>query len=260
MFAALRPYPPGGATTRRDKYPPGPRTAPAGEEPLDFGSEHAEEGAVIEVWGRENSVNVQKVHWCCGELGIAFRGHDAGGLYGRTREPGYLALNPTGLVPTITEDGFSLWESNAIVRYLCARHGSGTLWPEDPARRALADRWMDYGLGTVFPAFRAALLGLVRTPPEERDAAAIGASLAATAEALNVVDGHLQDHEYLAGPSLTMGDVALGPVAHRWFNLEFDRPLTPNLEAWYARLRERPAFQSHVMVSFAKESPPRGDG
>lgn len=212
---------------------------------------------MIEVWGRKNSVNVQKVLWCCGELGIEFRRHDAGGLFGRTREPGYLALNPNGLVPTIIEDGFSLWESNAIVRYLSARYGSGTLWPEDPARRALADRWMDYGLGTVFPAFRTALLGLVRTRPEERDRAAIEASLAATAEALSVVEDHLRDHEYLAGSSLTMGDVALGPVAYRWFNLEFDRPPAPNLEAWYSRLCERPAYQTYVMVSFAMESPPR---
>lgn len=212
---------------------------------------------MIEVWGRSNSVNVQKVLWCCGELGIEFRRIDAGGLYSRTREPGYLAMNPTGLVPTIVEDGFSLWESNTIVRYLSARYGSGTLWPEDPTRRGLADKWMDYQLGTVFPAFRAALLGLVRTPPEERDAAAIEASLAATAETLSKVNDHLRDHDYLAGPALTMGDVALGPLAYRWFNLGFERPPMPNLEAWHARLSDRPAYKEHVMVSFAMESPPQ---
>jgi glutathione S-transferase len=215
---------------------------------------------MIEVWGRQNSVNVQKVLWCCGELGLKFRRHDAGGLFGGTREPDYLGRNPTGLVPTISDDGFSLWESNTIVRYLSARYGSGTLWPENAAERALADKWMDYQLGTIWPAFRTALVGLVRTSPEERDAAAIAASLESTAETLAVVDAHLRDHEYLAGPSLTMGDVALGPTAYRWFNLEFERPPTPNLEAWHARLCERPPYRRHVMVSFTLEDPRGAEG
>lgn len=210
---------------------------------------------MLEIWGRANSVNVQKVLWCCGELGIEFRRYDAGGLFGGTREPEYLARNPTGLVPTISDGGFELWESNAIVRYLCAEYGSGTLWPEDNRDRALADKWMDYGLGTLFPAFRDALLGLVRTPADQRDETRISASAQNTAKVLSVLDGHLENLEYVAGTSLTMGDVALGPIAYRWLNLEIDRPHHPNLEAWHARLTERPAYQEHVMVSFAMEDP-----
>jgi Glutathione S-transferase, N-terminal domain len=124
---------------------------------------------MIEVWGRKNSFNVQKVLWCCEELDVPYRRHDAGGLFGGTDEDEYLAANPTGLVPTISDEGFTLWESNTIVRYLSAKHGAGTLWPEDLAERALADKWMDFQLGTFFPAFKDALLGLVRTPPEQRD-------------------------------------------------------------------------------------------
>lgn len=102
--------------------------------------------------------------WCCGELGIPFRRYDAGGLFGGIREAEYLALNPMGLVPTSSDGGFVLWESNAIVRYLSAEYGSGTLWPDDNKERALADKWIDYGLSTLFPAFRDALVGLNHTP------------------------------------------------------------------------------------------------
>ncbi len=90
-------------------------------------------------------------------------------------------MNPTGLIPTIEDDGFALWESNTIVRYLCAKHGASTLWPENPVTRGLAEKWMDFQLGTLFPAFRAGFLGLTRTPPEERDPDAIAASLRETA-------------------------------------------------------------------------------
>ncbi len=210
---------------------------------------------MIEVWGRANSVNVQKVLWCLDELEVPFVRHDVGGLYGGNREPGYLRRNPTGLVPMITDDRFDLWESNTIVRYLAAKYGDGTLWPEDPADRALADQWMDYQLGTIFPTYRGALLGLVRTPPEERDPAVIEASARATADMLAVLEAHLEGYTYVAGPSLTVGDIALGPSVYRWFNLDIERPPMPNLAAWHERLGERPAYRKNVMVSFAMEEP-----
>ena len=211
---------------------------------------------MLEIWGRKNSFNVQKVLWCCEELGLPFQRHDAGGLYGGTDEDEYLARNPTGLVPTIADGDLTLWESNAIVRYLSARYGSGSLWPEDPMKRALADRWMDYQLGTFFPAFKGALLGLVRPPPEQRDPEKIQASAQATAGVLDVLDSHLKNNEFVAGSSLTMGDIALGSLIYRWLELGIERPDLPSLEAWHARLEGRPAYQTTVMVSFAKEDPP----
>jgi len=210
---------------------------------------------VIEVWGRANSVNVQKVLWCLDELEVPFERRDVGGLYGGNREPDYLARNPTGLVPMISDDGFDLWESNTIVRYLSAKHGPGSLWPEDPGERALADKWMDYQLGTLWPAFKDTVLGLVRTPAEQRDPAKITSSVEGTAQVLAVLDAHLEDHEYVAGLSLTMGDVALGSTVYRWLKLDIYRPSMPNLQAWHTRFEDRPAYQRTVMVSFAKEDP-----
>ena len=210
---------------------------------------------MIEVWGRANSVNVQKVLWCLGELEVPFDRYDAGGLYGVNKEPDFLARNPTGLVPLLSDDGFDLWESNTIVRYLAARHGAGSLCPDDPADRALSEKWMDYQLGAVFPAFRDAVLGLIRTAPESRDQDRIAASVRATAGTLAVLDAHLEDRAYVAGDSLTVGDLALGSTVYRWLTLEIDRPPLPSLEAWHERLPQRPPYREHVMVPYQMESP-----
>ena len=210
---------------------------------------------MLEIWGRKNSFNVQKVLWCCEDLDVPYRRHDAGGKFGGTGQDDYLQRNPTGLVPTIADGGLTLWESNSIVRYLAASYGYGSLWPEDPAGRALTDKWMDFQLGTLFPAFKDALIGLVRTAPEDRDPAKIDAAVRATADVIPILDAQLQDNDYVAGSSLTMGDVALGPLLYRWFELEIDRPDLPALRAWYDRLADRPAFQKTVMVSFAMENP-----
>ena len=203
---------------------------------------------MLEVWGRKNSVNVQKVIWICAEMGVPFERHDVGGPFGGNREPEYLALNPNGLIPVISDDGFVLWESNAIVRYLAAKHGAGTLYPEDLAARAGADKWMDWQLGTLWSSLRPVFIGLVRTPPEERDLAAIEAARIRTAEALSILDAHLSDLEYVAGASLTMADVPLGTTVYRWMALDIERPPLPNLEAWYRRLQDRPAYRENVML------------
>lgn len=211
---------------------------------------------MVEVFGRANSLNVQKVLWCLGELGIPFERRDVGGLYGGNKEPDFLSRNPTGLVPLLSDDGFDLWESNTIVRYLAARYGAGSLWPEDPADRALSDKWMDYQIGTVFPAFRDAVLGLIRTTiPEDRDPEKIAASVRATADTLAILDAHLRDRAYVAGDSLTIGDVALGPTIYRWLTLDIDRPPLQNLQAWHDRLETRGPYREHVMIPYGMESP-----
>lgn len=205
---------------------------------------------MLRVWGRTSAVNVQKVLWCCEELGIAYERVDAGGPFGGTETPEYLEMNPNGLVPTVSDDGLVLWESNTIVRYLAAKYAENTLLPEDVAQRALAEKWMDFQLGTLWPAFRVGYKGLTRTPPEERDPKAIDASLKATAEHLSILDAQLARDAFVAGEEPTVGDVALGPVVYRWLNIDIDRPSLPNLERWHDRLTQRPAYRKSVMVPF----------
>ncbi len=203
---------------------------------------------MLKILGRNNSSNVQKVMWCTGELGLKVERVDIGGPFGKNRDPEYLALNPNGLVPTMDDDGFVLWESNAIVRYLAAKHGTGTLWPADLRQRADADRWMDWQATTVAPAISPMFMGLYRTAPEKRDPAAIEASRVKTGEVLKILDAHLARRPYVAGDTLTMGDIPLGIMGYRWFNFPIERPEMKNLRAWYDRLTQRPAFRQHVMI------------
>ena len=202
---------------------------------------------MLRIWGRSNSINVQKVLWCCEELDIRYQRVDVGGPFGGNSEPEYLRLNPNGLVPTISDGGFVLWESNAIVRYLAAKHGTGTLYPENLAQRADADRWMDWQMGTLWANFRPAFVGLVRTPPEKRDRAYIAKAISKTTGNLTLLDTHLAGRDYVTGPSLTMADIPLGVTAYRWFTVDIERPPMPNLEAWYERLCARSPYRATVM-------------
>ena len=203
---------------------------------------------MLRIWGRSNSINVQKVLWCCEELDIRYQRVDLGGPFGGNTEPEYLQLNPNGLVPTISDGGFVLWESNAIVRYLAAKHGMGTLCSEDLAERADADRWMDWQMGTLWANFRPAFVGLVRTLPEKKDRDEIATAISKTAENLAMLNAHLAARDYVTGLAFTLADIPLGVTAYRWFNLEIERPPMANLEAWYERLCARSPYKATVML------------
>ena len=196
--------------------------------------------AVLRIWGRISSVNVQKVVWAADELGLACERTEAGGAFGVVATPEYRRMNPNGLVPVIEDDGFVLWESNAIVRYLAAKHAPGTLWPGDLRRRADADRWMDWQATTFTPAMRDAFWQLVRTPADKRDAAALEASRAASEKAAALLDAHMAGRAFVAGESFTAADIVLGCAAHRWLHLPLAREPRPEMERWYASLGARP--------------------
>lgn len=201
---------------------------------------------MLTIWGRNNSINVQKVTWCADELKLKYQRIDAGMEYGVVNTPQYRALNPNGLVPTIEDGGVVVWESNAIVRYLCAKYGAGSLWPEDPAARAQCDKWMDWQMSSVWPKLRPVFWGLIRTAPDKRDMAAIEEARKASADLFGILDAVLADREFVAGKHFTMGDIPLGVMAQRWFNLPIERAKQPHLEAWYQRLVKRAAFKTNV--------------
>ena len=203
---------------------------------------------MLKILGRRTSANVMKPLWTADELGLDYEQVDVGGKFGGNREPGYLATNPTGLIPTLVEDGFTLWESNAITRYLCEKYGQGSLYPADPRVRAIADTWMDWQQTTCAPVMTPVFWGLVRTPEAERDQDAIDAGIERGHEVWGMLDRRLAGRAFVAGDELTMGDIPIGPQAHRWLNLVEKRPPMPNLEAWYRRLAERPAFRKNVMI------------
>ena len=203
---------------------------------------------MLKIWGRTNSINVQKVLWTCGELGLKYDRVDAGMAYGVNNTPEYKAMNPNGLVPTIDDDGFILWESHAIVRYFARKHGGGKLWPGDERAAADADRWMDWYNTTLWQHVRPIFWTLVRTPPEKRNMAEVEEHRQKLAGLFDVVDAHLAKRDYMAGATFSVGDIPMGVAAFRWFNLSIERPSHPNLERWYQRLTERPAYREHCML------------
>ncbi|HET7503164.1 MAG TPA: glutathione S-transferase N-terminal domain-containing protein, partial [Kofleriaceae bacterium] len=171
---------------------------------------------MLKIWGRLSSINVRKVVLAAQELGLPFERVDAGAAFGIVRTPEYLARNPNGLVPLIEDDQVQLWESNVIVRYLCARHAPDRLYPLDLPRRFDAERWMDWQQTTLNPAGRPAFIQLLRTPPEGRDSAAVAQSVAAMEPLMAVIDQHLAGRPFMAGQHLTMADVPIACDVHRW--------------------------------------------
>jgi len=208
---------------------------------------------MLKIYGRRNSSNVQKVLWCCDELGIAFERIDMGREFGGNKEAPYLAMNPNGLVPTIVEDdGFVLWESNAIIRYLAKTRGPVGFYPSEPRSSAIVDQWMDWQTNSLNVAFTPMFHGLVRQQAHERNAAHIEASRAATQQHLAMLDRHLQQSRFVAGEAFGVGDIPVGIYAYRWYTFEgIAREPLLALERWYAELQLRPAYRSRVMVGLA---------
>lgn len=203
---------------------------------------------MLKIWGRHNSSNVRKVLWCAEEIGLAYESIEAGGAFGRTDDPHYRAMNPNGLVPAIEDHGLPLWESNTIVRYLSARYALGTLYPEDPAERALGEKWMDWTTSSFAVAFRDLFWGTLRTAPEARDEASIAAAQTRSGELLAIADATLAQQPWLSGERFAMGDIPLGSFAYAWFEMPIERPALPHLRDWYERLRQRPAYRKGVMT------------
>jgi len=202
---------------------------------------------MLKIWGRNTSINVQKTLWAVSELGLPHERIDIGGSFGKNNEPAYLAMNPNGLVPTLEEDDFLLWESNSVVRYLAAKYGPGTLEPVDLRERASASRWMDWQLTTAGPAIHGLFWGLIRTPPEKRDHAHIDESRRKTTAAMKILDAQLGKTAHVAGERFSMGDIPVGLIAYRYCRLVPERTGLENLERWYKSLEQRAAFREQIL-------------
>jgi len=206
---------------------------------------------MLKIWGRRNSINVQKAMWAVGELELAHQHIDAGGPFGGLDTDEFGDMNPNRRVPVIDDDGAVVWESHAIVRYLAARYGTGSLWADDAGARARSDMWMDWTTADLQPAFIGGVFwNFYRTPEPQRNWNVIRQGIARSAILFRMVDRQLEGKAFIAGDTLTMGDIAVGAQLYRYYELEIDRPELPNVEAWYARLKDRPAYQEHVMVPF----------
>ncbi|MEX3773265.1 glutathione S-transferase family protein [Pseudomonas sp. MYb118] len=205
---------------------------------------------MLKIWGRKNSSNVRKALWAAEELNLPYESIDAGGAFGVVDTPQYRAMNPNGRVPVIEDEGFVLWESNAIVRYLMASHAGYTAWyPTDLKARAIAEQWMDWTTSSFAGPFRTVFWGVLRTPAEQQDWPAIHAAIKECDTLLAMADEALALKPYLSGDEIGMGDIPLGSFIYAWFEMPIERAPQPHLEAWYARLKARAAYKKAVMTA-----------
>lgn len=204
----------------------------------------------LTLYGRRTSVNVQKVMWALGELGLAHEQVEMGGKFGGLDAPEFRRMNPNGFVPVLKDGDFILWESHAIVRYLAARHGSGTLWPTGLEERARADQWTDWTSAQFQPAWIGVFSAMVRTRPQDRDSGLIARRIAAAEECFAVLNAQLARTLFLTGDILTFADIVAGAGLFRWYSMEIERRRFAAVEAWHQRLLARPAFVSGVCVSY----------
>jgi glutathione S-transferase len=202
----------------------------------------------LTIWGRANSVNVQKVLWCAEEFGLTYQRIDAGMAFGRNTEPEYLAMNPNGRVPTLVDGDYVLWESNSIMRYFALRYAEGSpIYPAAAKARAGVDRWLDWTLSTLQPVDRPVFWALVRTPKDKRDMVAIQKDVDAEAVVWRIPEAQLAARSFIEGEDFTLADIALGAYARRWFGVEgVSKPRLPNLQRWFAQFSSRPGFRKFI--------------
>jgi len=207
---------------------------------------------MFKLWGRKDGSNVIKVTWCLAEIGVDYERIDWGGPFGGNDDPEYRRKNPNGRLPTLEEeDGFTLWESGAVIRYVCAKYSMGDLYPEDLKARAAADKWMDWSSINLAPFNSIYLDQFFRVAKEDRDEAKIAAAVEQATALYDILDKHLAENDYLGGDKLTMADFPAGSLTDRWINWTPNRPAHPNVEAYYERLAARPAYQEHVIEANA---------
>ena len=210
--------------------------------------------AGLKLWGRTNSSNVQKVAWLLAELGLPYEQINVGGKYGGLDTPAFLALNPFAKIPALQHGDTAIRESHTILRYLAATFATtpelAVLWPATPAQQAQIDAWLDWTLASLQPAFVDLFVSFYRTPPAQHNLPQIEQALTRLNAHFSALDQQLAQRAFMAADTLTLADFGAGTVLHRYFTLDIQRPDLPHVSAWYQRLLARPAYATHVAVSF----------
>lgn len=206
---------------------------------------------MLKIWGRTSSSNVMKVMWTVAELGLPHERVDAGGKFGGLETAEYGRMNPNRKVPVIQDGDLVLWESNAIVRYIADTYGKGRLSPTDKIQRAHADQWIDYAATGLVPDIMGGVfVPLAYTKAADRNMAAVDAAAARGADKFSVLDVHMAGRHFIVGDTLTMADIVVGGVLHRYYTMPITRPPRPNVEAYYKRLTERKTYRENVMFDW----------
>jgi glutathione S-transferase len=201
---------------------------------------------MLKIYGRANSINVRKVLWLCGEIGLPFEREDWGRGFRPTSEPSFVKVSSFGVVPVIDDDGFVLRESNTIIRYLAEKHGRTDLYPRDLRRRATVESWMDWASTDLYQGVRPVFLGLTVKMAPFTEPKSIEAGIAEWTRQMQLLDAHLAaSGPYMTGANFTLADIPAGLVVNRWFSIPFERPALPAVSGYYDRLTDREPYRAH---------------
>lgn len=205
---------------------------------------------MLKIWGRASAYNVQKVLWFIDELGINYEHIDIGSVIGELESEEFLAMNPHGRIPVIQDNNLYVWESNTIIRYLAATFGKDSYWVADSAERTLVDRWVDWELASSQPDFISFFWAYYRTPEYKRDIVKIEYYKKRCEKNFSILNSQLLINRYVAGSEFSIADIALGTALFRYFNMDIEVVVLPNIYNWYQRLCDRSAFQKNICIPF----------
>lgn len=205
-----------------------------------------------QILGRHTSYNVQKVLWLADELAIDYQHIQVGGRFGGNDTTEFLSLNPLGKVPVLVMDNRSITESNTILRYLADQYAHGQWIKSEPYERSRTDRWMDWSLCKMEPAFADVFWGYYRTPAEERNWPLIEQGIENTHQCLVTLNNQLGNSDYLLGNTITLADVSTGVYLHRLKHIDLEIDFPEKIEKWHERLGDRSAYRKWVMSDFSE--------
>ena len=205
---------------------------------------------MIQLYGRRNSINVQKVSWALCELNIEFKWHDEHGKFGTVNVENYEKLNPQLIVPTLDYNGTIINQSNSIVRYLYRKHTD--VYEISKAEDiAIAEQWMEFQATDLQLNMTPIFWGLVRNPPEDRDQDLIDKNLILLNKKFEIFDNFLEGHEYILNNSFGMSDIIMGVATYRYNSLPIERPNLVNLQNWYKKISNRNCFKKNILGTFS---------
>lgn len=205
---------------------------------------------MIQLYGRRNSINVQKVSWALCELNIEFKWHDEHGKFGTVNVENYEKLNPQLIVPTLDFNGTIINQSNSIVRYLYRKHTD--VYEISKAEDiAIAEQWMEFQATDLQLNMTPIFWGLVRNPPEDRDQDLIDKNIILLNKKFEIFDNFLEGHEYILNNSFGMSDIIMGVASYRYNSLPIERPNLVNLQNWYKKISNRNCFKKNILGTFS---------
>jgi len=204
---------------------------------------------LIQLYGRRNSINVQKVSWALCELNLEFKWHDEYGKFGKVNVENYEKINPQLIVPTLDHNGSIINQSNAIVRYLYRKYTDVYEISKDEDI-AIAESWMEFQTTDLQLNMTPIFWGLVRNPPEDRDQELIDKNIISLNEKFEIFDKFLEDHEYILNNKFGMSDIIMGAASYRYLSLPIERPNLLNLKSWYDKISNRYCFKKNILGTF----------